>query len=422
MNMDPRMTIPAGFDPAAMQQMLQQMQQMMQLMQAQAPMSVPVPAAPAVVAPQPPAASIMQTPVAPSGVPGVIPSATAPASPASEDLPIPAWDAILVPKPIRDVFGLPDVPENRMIASYERSADPRVPYVAVNPRYKYRKNHLRMIAAFLHDNHGDTLLISGPHGSGKTTLPAQMCAVLGIPLMVVTGRKGMEVPDLIGRWVFTPNGFKWADGPLTACVRHGWVLILNEAFLVNPGELTGLNDIAEGNALCLAENGGEVVHPHPKFRLILTDNSGGQGDASGMYAGVLTQNPSLLDRMRKMVVGYPDQATELSILKSLAEQFGADLEDDALLPFLRTATDIRSVFEGAGQGKTELTVTMSTRTLRRWLYMSFYLANPDNPEMDKEKFALALDHALTAPIDPAERVAIHEMAAAHFGKAWKAVL
>jgi hypothetical protein len=49
--------------------------------------------------------------------------------------------------------------------------------------------------------------------------------------------------------------------------------------------------------LVIAENGGEVIRPHPRFRVFATGNSAGAGDSSGLYQGglkgLLTEVPSL---------------------------------------------------------------------------------------------------------------------------------
>lgn len=87
-------------------------------------------------------------------------------------------------------------------------------------------------------------------------------------------------------------------GPLAAAMRFGHVLVLNEVDLADAGELAGLNDVLEGRPLVLAENAGEIIRPHPMFRVICTANSCGNGDDSGRYAGVQQQNLAFLDRFR----------------------------------------------------------------------------------------------------------------------------
>ncbi|MBO0180522.1 AAA family ATPase, partial [Vibrio parahaemolyticus] len=92
--------------------------------------------------------------------------------------------------------------------------------------------------------------------------------------------------------------------PLAIAMREGHVLLINEVDLVDPAELSGLNDILEGRPLVIAQNGGEIIKPHPMFRVIVTGNSTGSGDPSGLYQGVMMQNLAAMDRYRFSVVPY----------------------------------------------------------------------------------------------------------------------
>ena len=92
-------------------------------------------------------------------------------------------------------------------------------------------------------------------------------------------------------------------GPLSVAARDGHLLILNESDLMDPSELAGLNDILEGQPLVIAENGGEVIPPHAKFRVFATGNTAGSGDRSGLYQGTLRQNLAFMDRFRVIRVG-----------------------------------------------------------------------------------------------------------------------
>ncbi len=113
-------------------------------------------------------------------------------------------------------------------------------------------------------------------------------------------------PDLIGQFMLIEGETRFVHGPLAVAARDGHLLVLNEMDVLDAAELAGLNDIVEGAPLVIAANGGEVIRPHPKFRLIATGNSAGSGDTSGLYQGVLRQNLAFLDRFRVVQVAYPD--------------------------------------------------------------------------------------------------------------------
>jgi cobaltochelatase CobS len=156
---------------------------------------------------------------------------------------------------------------------------------------------LRDLLAFLADPAGDGLLLTGPTGAGKTSLVLQVAARLNWPVQEVTCHGRLELSDLIGQFVLKAET-RFVHGPLAVAAREGHLLVLNELDVMDAAELAGLNDIVEGAPLVIAANGGEVIRPHPKFRLIATGNSTGSGDPSGLYQGVLRQNLAFLDRFR----------------------------------------------------------------------------------------------------------------------------
>jgi cobaltochelatase CobS len=177
---------------------------------------------------------------------------------------------------------------------------------------------------------------------------------------------------------------------------------------MDPAELAGLNDIVEGQPLVIAENGGEVIRPHPQFRLVATGNSAGAGDGSGLYQGVLRQNLAFMDRFRVVQVEYPEPVIE----KQVVQQAVPKLPDLIVDKMIGVAGEIRRLFVGGPEGGAELTVTMSTRTLVRWAQLS--LTFKGAPQV----FEYALTQALTARAERDQQVAIHRIAADTFGDYW----
>jgi cobaltochelatase CobS len=212
------------------------------------------------------------------------------------------------------------------------------------------------------------------------------------------------------------NGsMSFVHGPLAQAVRDGHLLILNEIDLMDPSELAGLNDIIEGQPLVIPQNGGEVIKPHPKFRLIATGNSAGQGDQSGLYQGVMQLNLAFLDRFRLMEVDYPEASVEQSILKSLLTGMGVPFDsvmENLTEKMIQVANEIRRLFVGGTDGAGELSVTMSTRTLVRWTNLMIAYKRAPNA------LAYSLDRALTLRAEPSQREAIHRIAKDVFGDSW----
>ena len=289
-------------------------------------------------------------------------------------------------------------------------ADTTHPQIPVRRPYCFRNALLRDVLAYLHDAGGDGLFLTGPTGSGKTSLVTQIAARLNWPVQSVTCHGRMELNALVGQFVLVKGETRFVHGPLAVAARDGHLLILNESDLMDPAELAGLNDIIEGQPLVIAENAGEVVRPHPRFRVFATGNSAGTGDCSGLYPGILRQNLAFMDRFRVIHVDYPEPDVEKAVVLQAVPRLPELIVDKMIL----VAGEVRRLFVGEGtEDGPELTLTMSTRTLVRWAILS--LAFKGAPRV----FEYALSQALTARAEPEQREAIHRIAADVFGDFWE---
>ncbi|WP_174411270.1 AAA family ATPase, partial [Desulfovibrio psychrotolerans] len=211
----------------------------------------------------------------------------------------------------------------------------------------------------------DPLYIFGPTGSGKTSLVRQLAARLNYPVFDVTGHGRLEFPDLAGHLAVHNGSMTFQYGPLALAMRYGGIFLLNEMDLLDPATATGLNGVLDGGPLCIPENGGEIIHPHPMFRLVATANTNGASDDSGLYQGTLRQNIALMDRFWLCEVGYPASITEEGLLERVAPAIPSDIRK-TMVSF---ANEVRRLFVGESDtqkhGET-IEVTFSTRTLIRW--------------------------------------------------------
>lgn len=308
---------------------------------------------------------------------------------------------------VKETFGLSGVPEKVTIEGRAEAS----PFVPRKETYEFRKDDMRLFGAWMKIDNGDGLFITGPTGSGKTSLVQQVCARLNIPLQQATAHDRLEVPELIGHQTIIDGDMVFQDGPLTTAMRHGHWFLLNEADLLGEGTATGLNDILEGQSLSIPENGGEIVHPHEDFRFIATGNTNGGGDASGLYAGTTRQNLSFMDRFMVMEVGYMDSETELAVLEAKVPE----LPEEIRKTMVEVANKFRSLFMGESDAEGAIEVTMSTRTLVRWAKLTYFMHNRANDKVNPAIYAL--DPALGLRASPETREALKETAQRMFGEA-----
>ncbi len=273
--------------------------------------------------------------------------------------------------------------------------------------YVFSRDNLLVMINFLRsvwkEGAAEGLQLIGPTGSGKTSLPEQVCARLGVPLISVTGHDRLEVDDLIYQTVATGGSTITLDGPLTVAMRAGVPFLLNEIDLLDPGTLTGLNDIIE-RGFVLIKQTNELVKARKGFCFIVTSNTAGGGDETGLYVGTRVQNLAFRDRFQKLVVGYPEPEVERRILVGAFK-----IQDQVADSFVKVANMIRSAFE-AGRG---MDVTMSTRTLTRWVNLA--VMYQEISKRGKAPVLYAVDLALANGTSPAVMTSIHEMITQVFG-------
>lgn len=306
-----------------------------------------------------------------------------------------------------------EMPKGMMLTGYADASNPAVP--KIHPQYIFRKEVLRAVLAFLMRPNGDALFISGPTGSGKTSIVTETAARLNWPVQQITLNGRFEFSQLKGQFVVASPApgeapvMTFVHGPLAEAMKYGHILLLNEIDLADPAELAGLNDVLEGRPLVIAENHGEIIKPHPLFRVIATANSFGSGDPTGFYQGVQQQNLAALDRYRLLQVDYASPAEEAIILRNALSK---DLED--VIPLMiNMANEIRKLFKGEDDPAAErLSVTMSTRTLIRWGKLAECFRGAPN------LMKFALDQALTLRADPADQKTISSLGKAVFGAHW----
>ena len=253
----------------------------------------------------------------------------------------------------------------------------------------------------------DPLYVFGPTGCGKSSCIRQLAARLNYPVFEVTGHSRLECPELVGHLTVKNHNMEFEYGPLSLAMKYGGLFLLNEIDLLEPSTAAGLNGILDGQPLYIAENGGELITPHPMFRFAATANSNGGSDETGLYQGVLRQNIALMDRFCLCALDYPNPEVEIELLVKGSPGLPLEL----CKSMVNYANEVRHIFMGtAGNvySSKSIEVTFSTRTLLRWAELALRY-KPLAKQGIKPVF-YALDRALGFRACAETRAMLHELA------------
>ena len=228
-------------------------------------------------------------------------------------------------------------PSGKMVKGY---AAPSLFTPAVDVNYIFHEQSRDIVVWFI--DYSDPLYVYGHSGVGKTSIIKQLAAKLHYPVFEVTGHSRLEFPELIGHHVVRQGSMEFEYGPLALAMKYGGLALINEIDLLEPSTAAGLNGILDGQPLCIPENGGELITPHPMFRFAATANSNGGSDETGLYQGVLRQNLALMDRFVLCEVTYPKPEAEEQLLEKTAPQ----LPDALRKKMVEYANEVRRLFMG----------------------------------------------------------------------------
>ena len=271
--------------------------------------------------------------------------------------------------------------------------------------YLFHESSRDVVVWFLEKS--DPLYIFGPTGSGKSSMVRELAARINYPVFEVTGHSRLEFPDLVGHLTVQEGQMAFQYGPLSLALKYGGLFLLNEIDLLDPSTAAGLNSILDGAPLCIPENGGELITPHPLYRFVATANTNGASDETGLYQGTLRQNCAFMDRFWLCEIGYPKPELEVDLLSRLIPELPADLRNK----MVEYANEVRRMFLGQSEGARPnniLEVTFSTRTLIRWARLTVRFQPLARQGISPINHAL--DRALAFRAMPESRTFLHELA------------
>lgn len=255
-------------------------------------------------------------------------------------------------------------------------------------------------------------MVVGPTGSGKTTSPQAINAMLNIPTLTVSCRTDMRLSELLLTQHFETDPetkqtvSKFVLGPVARAFKFGLSVILDEYNALEPGEQLGLNEIIRGDTMHVPET-GEVIHRHPMFRFIVCGNDWGRGEGEMRYAGINQQNAATLNRFWKFELGYPEADVEAKIIKGYVPK---GLSDEIINGMVAVAGKVRAVCSGVGKSReATMDVDFSTRTVMLWADTAVRFRKSPGA------LRLGLDIALLRSLNDVERANILQACEDTFG-------
>ena len=187
-------------------------------------------------------------------------------------------------------------------------------------------------------NVGYAVHLSGPAGTGKTTLALHIASQLARNCTLIHGDDEMKGSDLVGR----DSGYRrqsvrdnyvssilkteetvsvmWTNNRLTTACEQGHTLVYDE-FTRSPATANNilLSVLEEGilNIPSSSQDKG-YIKVHSNFRAIFTSNP-------EEYVGVHKTQDALLDRMITLEVAHQDRETELAIVATKSNRSPEDV-------------------------------------------------------------------------------------------------
>jgi MoxR-like ATPase len=165
------------------------------------------------------------------------------------------------------------------------------------------------------------VLISGPPGTGKTTLVRKFAEETELPYWQVIGQDGLTAEDLLGRSHMKKQKDGtvvdvWEDGIIPQAVRRGGILHFDEVNVFPPSVMLRLDELMDAKRqLNMQDLTGEIVKAHPDLFIIFTKNPDD-------YNGVNKVPVQVLNRSKQLWLPFAPENVELNILQSQLRSLG----------------------------------------------------------------------------------------------------
>jgi cobaltochelatase CobS len=259
---------------------------------------------------------------------------------------------------IRQMFGI----DSDMEVPAFSEPDEHVP--ELDPDYRFdRATTLAILAGFAKNRR---VIITGYHGTGKSTHIEQVAARLNWPCVRVNLDSHISRIDLIGRdAIVIRDGLQvteFRDGILPWALQHNVALVFDEYDAGRPDVMFVIQRVLEVSGRLTLLDQNKVIRPHPGFRLFATANTIGLGDTTGLYHGTQQINQGQMDRWSIVtVLNYLPHDNEVEIVLAKARPYRTTEGRDIVSKMVRVADLTRNAFMNG-----DISTVMSPRTVIIW--------------------------------------------------------
>ena len=259
---------------------------------------------------------------------------------------------------VRDTFGF----ESTMKVPGFSVADEHVP--PADPDYLFdRDTTLAILAGFARNRR---VMITGYHGTGKSTHVEQVAARLNWPCIRINLDSHVSRIDLVGKDAIVLQDGKqvteFKDGMLPWALQNNVALCFDEYDAGRPDVMFVIQRVLEVSGRLTLLDQKRVITPHPAFRMFATANTVGLGDTSGLYHGTQQINQGQMDRWSIVAtLNYLPHDREVDIVQAKVQHYGGKEGRDTINKMVRVADLTRNAFMAG-----DLSTVMSPRTVITW--------------------------------------------------------
>jgi cobaltochelatase CobS len=266
-----------------------------------------------------------------------------------------------------------------------------------------RTTTLAILAGFAHNRR---VMVTGYHGTGKSSHIEQVAARLNWPCVRINLDSHISRIDLIGKDAIVVKGgmqvTEFRDGILPWAYQNNVALVFDEYDAGRPDVMFVIQRVLESSGRLTLLDQSRVIRPHPAFRLFATANTIGLGDTTGLYHGTQQINQAQMDRWSIVTtLNYLAHDKEVDIILAKAKHLRTPEGRDTANRMVRLADLTRSAFING-----DLSTVMSPRTVITWA---------ENAEIFRD-IAFALRVTFLNKCDELERPLVAEFYQRCFGQ------